>query len=234
MHTFKNILTKRLNSIKMKKTFIVVINILIHLPLVAQETSYQEALSKAFQAWEVAEGLEAKQEVANTMERIASTANDQWFPSYCMAYAYTLMNFDTEDGDKKESLLDTAQKWLDQAEELLPEADKAAKAEILSLQSFIFLGRITVKPMMRGMSYGNKIQEVVDQVHILDPKNPRPDYVLGSYYEGMPSMFGGGMEAACPYFQRSHELFQSYTPVNELAPDWGKLQVAELVKSCKK
>jgi len=198
----------------------------------AQSEPYMEELGKALSGLSNAEDASDMQEVANKLERIFHVASQDWIPAYHTAYTYVVMNFHMEDGDKREAILDKAQSWLETSWANIPEGNEIALSEIHALQSYIYLGRVAIKPMVRGMSYGSKIQEEVDAALRLNSVNPRPDYVIGMYYQGMPSMFGGGKKAACPYFKRSAKLFEKFNPASSLAPNWGKERVEQLINEC--
>ncbi len=198
----------------------------------AQSGNYMEALGEALSSFSDAEKASDMQEIANKLERISQVAPQDWIPAYHTAYTYVVMNFNVEDGDKREVILDKAQSWLEKSRANISVENEIALSEVHALQSYIYLGRVAIKPMVRGMSYGSKIQEEVDAALRLSPVNPRPDYVIGMYYQGMPSMFGGGKKAACPYFQRSMKLFKKFNPSSSLAPNWGKERVEQLVSDC--
>ncbi len=198
----------------------------------SQEEKYADILLKSLEDLKQANSVSEVQSVVNTLERISDASGSDWIPAFHTAYAYLMLNFQMEKGDDKETAMDRAQTWLDNAESNLPNDDELGLSEIHALQAFIYLGRVAVKPMVRGMSYGSKIQDEVDEALSLHATNPRPDYVLGLYYRGMPSMFGGGMEAACPYFQRSIKLFDKYQPDNQLIPHWGRKDVEAMIEAC--
>lgn len=212
----------------MKKYLLITLTFLAVQLLDAQSpTAYQQAMDKALAAMTGASEWEARKAAANHWERIAAQAEDQWHPAYYAAYMYTMINFELEKGDEKDEYLDIAQEWLDHALKLQPEED-----ELYALQGMIYLGRITVNPMFRGMSYSNKIESVIDKTLTLDPENPRAPYILGLLYEGMPSFAGGGKERACEHFRQAKTKFEAFEPEGPYAPDWGENSLEAKLGQC--
>ena len=160
------------------------------------------------------------------LERAASAKPADWLPRYYQARAYLKMGFGAADGDLKDKFLDQAQTALDQANKL-PGADLA---EVLVLQAYIYQGRIQVSPMTRGAVFTGRVHEALQQALSLSPNNPRALLVLGNDFYFRPKTFGGGPEAARPYYEKALKSFATFKPANVLSPSWGEKNAAAMVE----
>ncbi|ALW85714.1 hypothetical protein AUC43_11820 [Hymenobacter sedentarius] len=155
------------------------------------------------------------------LERAASAKPADWLPRYYQARGYVKMSFAAKDGEQKEKFLDQAQTALDQAQKL-PGADKA---ELLVLQAYLYQGRIQVSPMTRGPVFTGRVHEALEQALGLSPNNPRALLVLGNDFYFRPKMFGGGADAARPYYEKARQSFATFKPATVLSPNWGEKTV---------
>ena len=212
----------------MKKIILSSILIIASIFVMADDKAYFEAMERNIEDLQKAESAEDFQALANNFERIAEAAPDQWLPYYYTAYSllnYVFTGTPSEDIDK---VLDKAEGFLGKARELSPK-----NAEIEVLQGWIYQGRIQVDPMGRGMVYSQKAAASFGKAQNYDPENPRIYFMTGQNVLYTPEMFGGGQEAACPYFKKAKEKFDAFTPESSIAPDWGKELNEKLVKDCK-
>lgn len=212
----------------MKKIVLTSIIILASILTYAGEKEYMEAMGKNLQEMAKAKTSTDFIAVANSFERIAEASPDKWLPNYYVAYSYINMVFaegSTEDIDKT---LDKAEAFLKKARELSPN-----NSEIEVLQGWIYQGRIQVDPMGRGMSYSQKAAESFGKAKNLSPDNPRIYFLTGQNVLHTPEMFGGGQEAACPYFLEAEEKYEAFTPETAISPNWGKEYTTKLAASCK-
>ena len=200
----------------------------------AQGDKYTAAMKKAIASMNEAlstpgdNGRSGKlQEAANFFERIATKETDQWLPVYYEAYLNVVMSFDIAEEDSKDAHLDVAQELLDKAMAL--EGDKD---EIMAVQGMLYIGRIVVKPMLRGMTYSGKVANAVEKSLEINADNPRAYYVLGMLYQGMPEFAGGGMGKACPEFNASKEKFATHQPKDEIHPSWGQTELGYWLGKC--
>jgi tetratricopeptide (TPR) repeat protein len=212
----------------MKKIILTSIIILASILTYAGEKEYMEAMGKNLQELGKAKTSADFLSLANGFERIAEAEQDEWLPNYYVAYSYINMVFaegSTEDIDKT---LDKAEAFLEKARELSPD-----NSEIEVLQGWIYQGRIQVDPMGRGMSYSQKAAESFGKAKNLNPDNPRIYFLSGQNILYTPEMFGGGQEAACPYFLEAKEKYETFTPETAISPNWGKEYTIKLAASCK-
>ncbi|MFC7668270.1 hypothetical protein ACFQT0_13445 [Hymenobacter humi] len=152
------------------------------------------------------------------LERAASARPADWLPRYYQARGYLKMGFAAKDDDQKEKFLDQAQTALDQADKL-PGADKA---EVLVLQAYIYQGRIQVSPMTRGPVFTGRVHEALEQALNLSPNNPRALLVMGNDFYYRPRMFGGGADMARPYYERARQSFATFKSATALSPGGAK------------
>jgi tetratricopeptide (TPR) repeat protein len=162
-------------------------------------------------------------ELAVNFERIANSATDKWHPLYYAALCFINKSFVGADNAAKDADLDNAQNFVEKALEINPE-----ESEILVLQGLIYQGRIQIDPIKRGKDFSLKANLVLKKAAEIDPENPRAYYLQGLNILHTPKMFGGGLEAACPLFEKANEKFAKHIPANILSPSWGGEECANL------
>lgn len=194
--------------------------------------NYQEAMTKALEKLEVAKDAETFQASANQFDRIANAEKDQWEAWYYSAYAHTVLSFmiEKDDSDKRDGFLDKAQEAINKAKEL-----SANNSEILVVQAYIYMGKTSVSPMIRGMMYGPKTGTVLEEALKIEPNNPRGHSLMGQNVYYTPKMFGGGAENAKPHLEKAVALFETAEEGgNCLAPTWGAYYTKVLLKKYEK
>jgi hypothetical protein len=179
-------------------------------------------IAEALQTDDVA----AAQRVLDKLARAAAARPTDWLPRYYLAYEAVHQAFLGGDATAKDAALDRAQTDLDRARQL-PAADES---ELLCLQAYLHQARIMVAPMARGMKYTAKVQEALNAAQQANPANPRSYYLRGNDLYFRPAMFGGGAEAARPYYLKAKEAFATFQPTSTLAPSWGERQTLGLLK----
>lgn len=166
------------------------------------------------------------QGLAGKMERAAAVAPADWLPRYYQGYALLIATFTSEeDGDAKDKILDQAETALQQARKLGGDA-----SELLVLQAYIYQARLGISPMMRSMTYSQKVGETLDQAQKLNPANPRVYLVRANNLYYTPKMFGGGAEAAKPVYDEAKARFAAFKPATPNAPNWGERQLLSRLK----
>lgn len=179
--------------------------------------AYQKAMSqsieKLFQAKTIPEYLE----IANQFERISQIEKAEWLPLYYQSFAYIMISFQEPENTKKDTYLDQAQKYLDQAM-----AIDSNESELFLLQGFLYPSRITIDPMNRGIIYIDKMNQALDKALELNPDNPRVYYLRATMTFHMPEAYGGGAARALPLYQTADEKFKIFKPKSEISPNWGK------------
>ena len=86
--------------------------------------------------------------------------------------------------------------------------------------------------MGRGQMYSEKASVAFGKAKNINPDNPRIYFMVGQNVLHTPEMFGGGMEAACPYFEEAAEKYESFEPETSISPNWGKEPNQRLARSC--
>jgi hypothetical protein len=196
--------------------------------LLAQDKNeYKQAMGAALTQMGSIKDIGGYLDLANQFQRIAENETTEWIPVYYAAFCTTLYSFGEKDKAKVDPLLDQAQTMIDKAFKLKP-----AESEIWVLQGMLYQARIMVDPMTRGQNFSMKANEAFEKAESLNADNPRIYYLRGQNMMNMPKMFGGGKEAAKPLFQKASEKFLSFKPADMFAPNWGKEQNAQSLKSC--
>lgn len=114
---------------------------------------------------------------------------------------------------------------LDEARSSLEEsAKKLELPETFALQSSV-LGQIIVtsRNPLTGMMLGMKSGDAMEKAIALAPANPRVWLLRGIGAIYTPSMFGGGLDKAQEYLEKSIKLFDADNPPKPL-PAWGRAE----------
>jgi hypothetical protein len=166
--------------------------------------------------------------LANSFERIATAEKTQWLPYYYAAFCQVNVGFREEDKDKIDAIADKANALIMIADSLSPN-----NSEISCIKSMVATCHMMVNPMQRWQQYGmassNNIATAIKQ----NPDNPRPYYLRGQSLKYTPENFGGGCKNALPVLEESLAKYNAFKPENELAPNWGKAQLEQVIKECK-
>ena len=212
----------------MKKIILSSIIILAGIFAQAGDKDYVKSMEKNLKEMEKAETSAEFEAFAANFEAIAKKNPDQWLAQYYVAYSYLNIVFSEEGSTNIDMNLDKAEAFLGKARELSPEND-----EIEVLQGWIYQGRIQVDPMGRGQSYSQKASTSFGKAKNINPDNPRIYFLVGQNVMYTPEAFGGGKEAACPYFIKAAEKYEVFKPESTISPNWGREYNHKLVVSCK-
>jgi len=212
----------------MKKIIISGVIMLATIFSFAGEKEYIDAMEKNIKELNEAKTSVDFQEVANNFERICEAEGDKWLPFYYVSYCYLNYIFAGDATGDIDMTLDKAESFLEKARELSPD-----NSEIEVLQGWIYQGRIQVDPMGRGQSYSQKASASFGKAMNLNADNPRIYFLNGQNVLHTPEMFGGGQEAACPYFLKAAEKFESFSPETAISPNWGREDNFNMTKKCK-
>lgn len=204
-----------------------IMSVCLGLNAMGQENkAYAEKLADALVKLEQSKDFAAMQTQSNTIERIAKIASKDWLPNYYAAYSLVLSSYKLKKDDIDDQL-DKAQEYIDECLEI----DKS-NAEVHVLQAWLHSARISVSPMMRGMSYSSKSNTSLETAEKLDANNPRIYYLKGQNVFYKPAMFGGGAKAAMPAYEKAAKLFTDYKKPSPLWPNWGAKINAKMLKKC--
>lgn len=104
--------------------------------------------------------------------------------------------------------------------------------ELYCAESLANTAKMSVNPMMRWLSYEEKIKRPLQLAKKINPKNPRVYLLEAQLQYNLPVFFGGGCKAAKPIIQQAEQnLLREVTP-NLVAPSWGRQALVELKKAC--
>ena len=206
---------------KMKNTIVFIVFISISLYGISQD--FVSTLKDAVAAFDSSKNVNEMRTNLNRMQLIANKWNDEWAGHYYASYAYTIIALNESDPERKDALLDEADKQLETAKTLTKEKDE----EFYVLAAMIANGRISVAPSTRWKKYGDIFEENLEAAKKLNPDNPRIYYLKGISLYHTPKTFGGGAKGAYPNFEKAQELFQK-------DPYWGRHHNAYMLQECKK
>ena len=179
----------------------------------AYEKAMSLSIEKLFQSKTIPEYIE----VANQFERISKTEKTEWLPLYYATFAYIMISYLEPENAKKDTYLDQAQKYLDQAKTIEPN-----ESELHMLQGFLYPSRINIDPMNRGMLYIGDMNKSLDKALELNADNPRVYYLRATMTFHTPEAYGGGAAKALPLFETAVEKFKIFKPKTAISPNWGK------------
>src|SRR5687768_10147120 len=112
------------------------------------DNQYAEAMAKNIQTVYGAQSVAELQGAVNALERIALTEKTKWEPYYYAAFGYIMIAHREQDGAKKDSYLDQAIVDIKKGKTI---AEK--ESEIIALEGFVHMIRISVDPATRGQQY---------------------------------------------------------------------------------
>jgi len=200
----------------MKKLTIILVLLSLSFTGFSDET-YQKTMSQSIEKLFQCKSIPDYVEVANQFERISQIEKAEWLPLYYASFAYIMISFQETDNAKKDTYLDQAQKYLDQAMVINPN-----ESELYMLQGFLYPSRMNIDPMNRGMLYIGKMTASLDKALELNPDNPRVYYLRATMMLHTPEAYGGGAAKALPIYQIAVEKFRIFEPKTTISPNWGK------------
>lgn len=194
----------------------------------ANDGKYIQTMTKNIQAIYEAQEPSRMQEVVNTFERIASAEKDKWEPLYYIAYGNIMLANMDEDGQRKDAFLDTALEHIKKAKEIV-----ADESELVALEGFVSMLRITVDPQARGPVHAPIAMQLFNKAAALNPKNPRALALLAQMQFGTAQFFNSPTTEACGTNARALEAFSRAQTDNPLTPAWGRQMAEGLAAQCK-
>lgn len=211
----------------MKKTIISFLLIFNAVVLFAND-KYEQAMQANIQSVYQAKTVEELQQAVNSFIRIGNAEKDKWEPFYYASFGYVMMAAREADGAKKDPLLDRAAEVLKKAA-----AIKANDSEIVALEGFIHMIRVTVDPATRGQQYSGLAMQTFGKAISLNPENPRALSLMAQMEYGTAQFFNASTDKACETGKHAVEKFETFTSDNALAPRWGKESATRFMQQCK-
>lgn len=213
----------------MKQLSILTIALFATLCIFAQSEKYTAAMKKNLAAMDTAFKSPASLlSLANSFERIATTEKNQWLPYYYAAFLQVNAGIMDQDKSKSDAIADKATALLNVADSLSPN-----NSEISCVKSVIASCHMLVNPQERWMQYGQESATQLEQAIQQDPTNPRPNFLKGQGLKYTPEQFGGGCATAKPELETALQKFNAFKPASDIAPNWGKQIVEQLLSDCK-
>ena len=194
----------------------------------ANDDKYTEQMTKNIDAIYKAQTPDQFQQVINAFERIGNAEKTKWEPFYYASFGYLIQAINVQDVGKKDQLLDLAATSLDKAKVI-----KENESEIVALEGFIYMIRLTVDPATRGPKYSGMAMQSFGKALGLNPENPRALVFMAQMQYGTAEFFKSPTTEACATLTKSLEKFASFKTDNPVAPQWGEGLAEEWKEKCK-
>jgi hypothetical protein len=216
-----------MKSIKIIPTLLLSLALLMSQFVLASDAKFVETMQKHIQTVYTSQSVEEIQGAVNAFDRIAEAEKTKWEPFYYSAFGNVMMANKEKDGAKKDTYLDLALKGVESAKAIIPN-----ESEVIALEGFIHMIRVTVDPASRGQQYSGMAFQSFGKAVAVNPENPRALALLAQMQYGMAQFFGSPTTEACATLTKSLEKFESYKSENPLAPQWGKKMAEGLKTKC--
>ncbi|MBA4852846.1 hypothetical protein [Emticicia sp. BO119] len=190
---------------------------LIFVKTFAQKAEYVAAMENAIGLLSEVENIENTKQGVSQLERIATAEPNEWLPNYWAAYGLANLTFTETDADKKDMLLDKADKFLATAEKLQTNND-----EIEVMKAYLAGARMAVAPQDRWQKYGGIVSTGLQNANKLNPENPRAKLLEAQGIFFTPEAYGGGKKKSVPLFEEALTKFARFKPASSIAPNWGE------------
>ncbi len=194
----------------------------------ANNGKYEQVMLKNITALYEAKTIEDYQKVINTLDRIGMAEEGKWEPHYYGAYGNILMSMRVRQLSEKDQYLDAAQLRLDKAI-----AIQEDHVEMITLQGFIHMMRLSADPANRGQQYAGLAFGAFNKAVEMDENNPRALIMRAQMKQGTAKFFGTSTDEACGEAQKALEIYDQVADGEpSIAPSWGRGQAAGMVKEC--
>ncbi len=194
----------------------------------ANGDKFVDTMKKNIQSLYDAHEIAEFQQAINSIQRISQVEKTKWEPYYYISLGYIFMATHETEGGKKDSFLDLANEALTKAKEL-----KKDDSEIISLEGFIHMIRLTVDPATRGAQYAGLASSSYEKALKLNGNNPRALALMAQLQFGTARLFNQQPKEACANASKALSFFDNEQNENPLAPKWGKGMTEDLLKNCK-
>ena len=196
--------------------------------VMADDAKYTETMTKNIALVYKAETTDDLIQAVNMFNRVGTTEKNKWEPFYYEAFGYIMLANREQDAVKKDAFLDQAKIAMGRAGEI-----KANESEIVALEGFISMIRVSVDPLTRGQQYSGLAMQSFDKAVALNPENPRALALLARMQFGMAQFFNSSTTEACSNARKALEKFTTFKPESTVAPVWGKGVAESILKDCK-
>jgi len=210
------------------KTIVTFIFVLVVTVSFAQD-KFTATMLKNIEAVYSAKTTEEYQQVINSFDRIASAEKTKWEPYYYSAFGNVMLATQETDGTKKDAYLDLALTAVEKGEALA-----AGESELVAMEGFVHMIRVTVDPATRGQKYSGQAMRAFGKAVKLNPENPRALSLMAQMQYGTAQFFGSETTEACTTATTALAKFETYKSVSVIAPQWGKSMTEGVVARCNK
>jgi hypothetical protein len=194
----------------------------------ASDGKYQKVMSKNIAQLYEAKSVEDYQKVINALDRIALAEEGKWEPHYYGAFGNIMMSTKVQTIAEKDQHLDAAQSRLDKAAAL-----QAQNVEVITLQGFIHMMRLSVDPASRGQQYAGIAFASFNKAVAMDSLNPRALIMRAQMKQGTAKFFGTSTDEACGEAAKALAIFDEQDKaVASIAPKWGRGSAESMMKQC--
>jgi tetratricopeptide (TPR) repeat protein len=195
----------------------------------ATDEKYYEQMGKQIQAVYTAQTMDEYQSAVNALDRIAGTEKTKWEPYYYSAFGSVMMATRETEPSKKDAYLDQALAAVEKGKAIVP-----GESELVALEGFVHMIRVTVDPASRGQQYSGLAMQTFGKAIGMNPKNPRALSLMAQMQFGTARFFQQAPTEACATASKALSVFNENIQVeNKLAPVWGKQMTEELVQNCR-
>ncbi len=209
------------------KTITTILMLVMSVALQANDAKYIEAMSKQIAAVYKAQTTEELQGAVNALSRIADAEKTKWEPYYYVAFGNVMMATREKDPAKKDNYLDVALSAIEKAKSI-----NENDSEIITIEGFIHMIRVTVDPQSRGQQYSGMAMQAFGKAVALNPENPRALAMRAQMEFGTARFFNAPTTDACATTAKALEKFETFKSDNPLAPQWGREMTQQLKQSC--
>ncbi len=192
------------------------------------DDKYMEAMATNIEALYKAQSISELRSVVNVFERVALSEKIKWEPYYYAAFGYIMMAEKEQNSSLKDGYLDQAEKLTAKAAAVKPN-----DSEIISLEGFVHMMRISVDPASRGQQYSASGMQRFGKALSLDPNNPRALALMAQMQFGTAQFLSSPTTEACATNEAALQKFGSFKSDNPLAPKWGRGMAEELMSKCR-
>jgi hypothetical protein len=209
------------------KTLTLASTLILASHLILGQNSYEEFMSKSILELYQADSVTKFDPLANQFNRIAKAETDKWEPSYYEALTHVFKSLRIKDLSSKDMALDQAHQALKEATQV-----DANNSEIIALQGFVDMMKVSVDPATRGQSLTPQIMEAFSKARKIDPTNPRALLFMAQMQIGTAQFFGTSIDEPCAMISKAEELFNNRKPSSPLEPAWGASSIARYQQLC--
>jgi hypothetical protein len=211
------------------KTTTLIFALLITMLSQANDNKYDEQMARQIDAVYKARTLEEYQTAVNAFDRIAAAEKTKWEPYYYSAFGNIMKVNLEQEATNKDNYLDQALAAIEKGKAIAP-----AESELVALEGFVHMMRVTIDPASRGQQYSGLAMQTFGKAIAMNPDNPRALALLAQMQFGTARFFNQAPTEACASAQKALTLFETVPPVeNKFAPGWGKQMAQALVNACK-